>query len=428
MDTRRYLPALLVALAACAQRPAETSPRPLIPKNGPEASVRVEYEGGIFNRRLQALFSVKRPAYVMVAHLGGDGVIRVLFPEDARESGWVAGGKLFRTDVTTGDYDAAPGYWFMRPAFFRTMGARSDSYDGNGHGFVFMIASATPLRFDRVSEFGLWNETELRSYATTSDPRALVRNYAYMVAPDGKFTLDYASSYSSWATYSYANARMDCAMLSGMFGYSPWYFSQYSFGYFPSFGYMSYRGMGGSRCGDDYFYDRYRRIAMASWNGTPNTPVTTSPTPPETPTASPKPIDPRSGRRDPLRPSRDGSTGGTTTLSHATPVSRRFDPNRRTTPSGSQPVYPAPSTWNRGPYGGWSGSPSASPSPRDGGHSAFPSNPRGTSSGSTSSGGSASGGGRTSASPSPSTSAPASTGSRAADTRPGVTELKSKDP
>ncbi|HET9455378.1 MAG TPA: hypothetical protein VFO66_13925 [Gemmatimonadaceae bacterium] len=415
MATRRYLPALLVALAACAQRPAETTPQPLIPKNGPEANVRVEYEGGIFNRRLQALFSVKRPAYVMVAHLGGDGVIRVLFPEDARESGWVEGGKLFRTDVTTGDYDAAPGYWFMRPAFFRSMGARTDSYDGNGHGFVFMIASATPLRFDRVSEFGLWNEVELRSYATTSDPRGLIRNYAYLLAPNGKFTLDYASSYSSWASYSYANARMDCAMLSGTFGYSPWYFSPYSFGYFPSFGYMGYHGFGRSRCGDDYYFDRYRRLALANWNGAPVTPVTTSPSPaPETPVANPKPIDPRSGRRDPLRPSRDG---GTRTLTYTTPSGRRFDPDRRTTTSGGERVYPAPSTWQRGPYGSWNSSPFGSP--RDGGYSGGrPSDPR---AGST-------GGAGSSSIPSPSTSAPASTGSRAADTRPGAAEMKNKDP
>lgn len=400
-----YVPALLVALAACAQAPAATSPQPLIPKNGPEASVRVEYEGGIFNRRLQALFSVKRPAYVMVAHLGGDGVIRVLFPEDARESGWVPGGKLFRTDVTTGDYDAAPGYWFMRPAFFRTMGARSDSYDGNGHGFVFMIASSTPLRFDRVSEFGLWNETELRAYTNTSDPRALIRNYAFLVAPNGKFTLDYASSHSSWGTYSYANARMDCAMLSGAFGYSPWYFSHYSFGYFPSFGYTSYRGLGASYCRDDYYFDRYRRLAMASWNGAPIRPVTTAPGP-QTPVASPKPIDPRSGRRDPLRPSRDG---GTTTLTYTRPTSPRFDPDRRT--ASGQPVYPAPSTWNRGPYRDWTRDASPSRSPRNEGSS-----PRGEPRGPSTSG---SGAGSSPAAPSPAASpAPASTGSREREVRP----------
>ena len=405
-----YVPALLVALAACAQRPAETSPQPLIPRNGPEASVRVEYEGGIFNRRLQALFSVKRPAYVMVAHLGGDGVIRVLFPEDARESGWVPGGKLFRTDVSSGDYDAAPGYWFMRPAFFRTMGARSDSYDGNGHGFVFMIASSTPLRFDQVSEFGLWNEMELPSYATTGDPRALIRNFAYLLAPNGKFTLDYASSHSSWATYSYANARMDCAMLLGTFGFSPWYFSHYSFGYFPSYGYTSYRGLGASPCRDDYYYDRYRRVAMASWDGAPVRPRAT-PRGPQTPVASPKPIDPRSGRRDPLRPSREK---GPTTLTYTRPTNRRFDPDRRTASDG-QPVYPAPSTWNRGPYRDWTRDASPSRSPHREGFSPR-AEPGGVSRG-------GSGAGTPAAAPSPAASpapsaAPASTGSREREIRP----------
>lgn len=413
MAPRRYLPVLLIALGACAHRPAETTPQPLIPKNGPEASVRVEYEGGIFNRRLQALFSVQRPAYVMVAHLGGDGVIRVLFPRDARESGWVRDGKLFRTDLTTGDYDAAPGYWFMRPAFFRTVGARSDSYDGNGHGFVFIIASSTPLRFDRVSEFGLWNEVELRSYATTSDPRSLIRDYASLIAPNGKYTLDYASSFSSWASYSYANARMDCAMLGGIFDYSPWYLGSYALGYgaYP-FRYLGYHGPRRPACSghDDFYLDylRFRRTAMAGWDGRPVTPVTPSPT---RPTANPKPIDPRSGRRDPLRPSRER---GTITLTYTAPAGRRNDPNRRATASGDQPVYPAPSTWHRGPYSGWT----TSASPRDEHHRSRPSEPRN---------GSTAGSGSRPAPP-PSPPAPASTGPRASDTRPGVSEVKSRDP
>ncbi|HET9452635.1 MAG TPA: hypothetical protein VFO66_00020, partial [Gemmatimonadaceae bacterium] len=89
MAFRRIVPVVLVALAACTQRPADTAPQPLVPKAGPEANVRVEYEGGVFNRRLSALFSTKRPAYVMVGHLGGDGVVRVLFPNDGRETGLI---------------------------------------------------------------------------------------------------------------------------------------------------------------------------------------------------------------------------------------------------------------------------------------------------------------------------------------------------
>lgn len=342
MTTRRYLPVLLVALAACAQQPA-TAPQPLVPKNGPEANVRVDYDGGIFNRRLEALFSVKRPAYVMVAHLGGDGTVRVLFPEDGRESGWVPGGKLYRTDFTRGDYDAAPGYWFMRPSFYRTVGARTDSYDGNGHGFVFIIASSYPLRFDRVSEFGLWNEVELTRYSSTSDPRVLIREYANLVAPNGKYTLDYASSHTSYSTYSYAQSRMDCEMMSS-YWFVPWYFT--------GLGYAGYFGRGLPSCRGSYYAYAYRdyltRRSFAGWNSGPTVPVT-SPTP-ATPIANPRPIAPRPGRRDPLAPGPRGIS--TSTLaSRPADLGRRVGTDRRTAPNGER-IYPAPATPYRGALAG----------------------------------------------------------------------------
>lgn len=415
MVPRRYLSALVILLAACAQRPAETAPQPLVPKNGPEAHVRVEYEGGVFSRRLQALFSVRRPAFVMVAHLGGDGVIRVLYPEDARESGWVPGGKLYRTAVTSGDYDAAPGYWFMRPTFFRTVGARTDSYDGNGHGFVFIVASSVPLRFDRVSEYGLWNDFELASYATSSDPRAPVRTYANLIAPNGRYTLDFASSRSTWASSTFAQSRMDCAVLSSRFGFTPWLYSNISF-----HGLVGYPGMWPSTCHSAYdraYYEylRSRQRITSSWTGRPTTPASPAPT---RPTASPRPIDPRSGRRDRLAPQPGGL--GPTRLSYSpTGVTRGFDPTRRTTESGER-IYPAPSGWGRGPAAGWPGL----PSPRAG-HDFAPryDDRRSESSGSSGSVGSSS---------SPAASSPSSSGSsggsRAADVRPGAAEMKGRSP
>ena len=344
MASRGYLLLCFAALAACAQRPAESAPQPLVPKNGPEGNVRVEYEGGIFNRRLEALFNVKRPAYVMVAHLGGDGVIRVLFPEDARETGWIGNGRLYRTDIAQADYDAAPGYWFMRPTVFRTVGARSDSYDGNGHGFVFMIASSRPLDFGRVSEFGLWNEYESAEYVTTSDPRTVVREYANVVAPHGQYTLDYASNFSSWSSYSFANSQMDCAILSSGYGFRPWY-ATYSI--MQGLGYYS---MGFPSCRNASYFDyeywdmvRRRNILIAmgpSANGPPPTTV------PDTSIATPKPIAPRPGRRDPLKPTRDG-TGTAIAAYRGTERGDRFTPDRRATPRGER-AYPAPSTPWRG--------------------------------------------------------------------------------
>lgn len=408
MALHRVAPIALLAIAACSPNRAELAPRPLVPKNGPDASVRVEYDGGTLNRRLEALFTVKRPAYVMVAHLGGDGVIRVLFPEDPRESGWIRGGRVFRTDAASADYDAAPGYWFMRPTFHRSVAARQDSYDGNGHGYVFVIASDSPLRFDRVSDASLWNEYELPGYATALDPRSLIREYADMVSPGGRYTLDYATRTSSYATYGYAMNRAECAMLSTQLAMSPWYVS--------TIGYSGIHSLTWS-CGSSYFdwnyhdYLRRRQIAMAT--GLPGIPIPVTPTTPTTPTevATPMPIDPRSGRRDPLRPGRSASSS-----SSSRPIGGRTVDDARSRDRG-EAIHPAPRTPRRSAMDGAGFStPRHASEPRRGADYPRESSPRASepsSRGSSESAGSAS---------------PSPRASSGGDNRPGAGEMKKRDP
>lgn len=331
---------LLAALAACVTRPPDTAPLPLVPKNGPKASVRVEYDGGIFNRRLSALFHVDRPAFVTVAHLGGDGVIRVLFPEDARESGGVPGGRTYRTSLTRGDYDAAPGFWFVRPIMQRSFSARSDSYDGNGHGFVFMIASNEPLRFDRISEFGIWDEFEVRGYESAFDPRLDVRRFADMIAPRGRYTLDFASQFSSYSYNSPSVASLDCAMLQGGFGLSAFYYSDFYSGL------SSYFSPFSRTC-----FNPHRSYAFAFFPGQhpwPRSPQVSVPTNPDGPGPIPTP-----GPRNPFRPDRGGLNRPTFT-ERADEVTRRrpSSADRRATPGSRDEVFQAPATPMRGPRPG----------------------------------------------------------------------------
>lgn len=346
MLSARSLPLLLVALAACAQRPATTTPRPLIPRNGPDASVRAEYDGGIFSRRLTAVFRVERPAYVMVAHLGGDGVIRVLFPEDARESGWVRPRKLFRTDVAPASYDAAPGFWFLQPHVMRTVGARNDSYDGNGHGFVFMVASNLPLRFDRISSFGLWDEFSLTQYPSVTDPREFVRRFADIVAPSGRYTLDYASAFSSYARNSMADAFLDCSILESSFGFGSYGSWHSTFAALHS----AYGLWGAPSCRGDAYYSLVNWM-KPGWSSSPTASTPLLPPVPNRPLTVPRP-----GRRDPLMPGR-GTLTPTTYAERARDAAdrrrvtadRRAETERLAFPRDGrtfrgEPVFRAPST------------------------------------------------------------------------------------
>ena len=331
MALHRFMPVALLALAACAPRQADIAARPLIPRNGPDASVRVDYEGGVLRRRIEAVFTVERPSYVMVGHLGGDGIIRVLFPEDPRESGWIRGGRHYRTAPAAGDYDAAPGLWFMRQTFRRTAGARHDSYDGNGHGYVFVIASDTPLRFDRISDASLWDEFELQGYETALDPRSLVRTYADRVSPGGRYTLSYATRNSSFASSNDASQRAECALQALQLSATPWLVS--------AVGFTGIHGLAwGCRNSLDWgAQDYYRRRQIARAGGLPWIPIPV--TPGSTPSdASPMPIKPRSGRRNPLGPGRSASTS-----SHRPIGGRTITETGR----GGEEVLPAPRTPRR---------------------------------------------------------------------------------
>lgn len=313
--TRAIVPVFLAVVGACAPRSNVEAPKPLVPQDGPKGWVRVNYEGGVFHRRANATFKVDAPAHVMVAHLGGDGVIRVLFPEDGRYSSLVSRNRAYRTAMFTGDYDAAPGYWSMRPAMFRSVGARYYSYDGRGHGFVFMIASHQRFDLDHLQEFGLWDELEIRDYQYSTDPRLAIRKFADLVAGGARYTLEYARSSSSYSSYSYADQSMDCALLSSGF-FNPWWAWSGLGSYAMHYGMSpwSYRSSGLSRCAAS----RYG-YAYGPWNFGPRQsdwtrPVTTASRPTQVlpPVDIPKHRIPRPGRRE------EASAGSTLALTRPT--------------------------------------------------------------------------------------------------------------
>ena len=80
----------LLALGGCATQQGSQAPIPLKPEDGPKGSIRVGYMGGLIHRTLTAYFRTDKNAYVLVGHLGGDGLIRVLYPSDPRDPGFVA--------------------------------------------------------------------------------------------------------------------------------------------------------------------------------------------------------------------------------------------------------------------------------------------------------------------------------------------------
>jgi hypothetical protein len=280
MTIQRFIgfSALLCVAASCASL-NQAAKQKAAPAAGPKAWIYASYTGGLLNRRVDPVFKVDQSAYVMIAHLGGDGQIEVLYPRSARESGRVPGGKYFRSGSFSAYYDAAPQLYSFATTHFRNIGARMDSYDGRGHGFVFMIAGRDPLRFDRISEFGLWDEFEVVKYRFTDDPRKAIRDFAEMIAGNQAYTLKFASNFEATDASSYADYLFDCASFPsvaisslGLWGFpsGAWgFFASSGRGYFsncPQYGYRLYA------FGDGFYRPTY----------TP-TPTTGRPTGPQNP-------------------------------------------------------------------------------------------------------------------------------------------------
>jgi len=242
-----------------------------------KASIYATYSGGLVDRQADAVFKVDKTAYVMVAHLSGDGRVEVLFPEDGRESGYLKGGKWYRTPRFSAYYDAVPQLYSFTPVRTRTLSARMDSYDGLGYGFVFIVASRYPLRFDRISDLGLWDDLELDNYRYLSDPREGIRLLVEKLTDGKSYALKFATSTTSSSLSTALDARRDCALLSS-YSFVPYSAIDYAFSaYNPLGGYTRF----GSPCGYSQYslafgygyYNQYGR-GYAVTAPLPNIPVT----------------------------------------------------------------------------------------------------------------------------------------------------------
>jgi hypothetical protein len=298
---------LLCVVASCATLNAPA--KPAAPKVAPKVWIHANYSGGLLYRRVDAVFKVDEPAYTLVGHLGGDGQIRVIHPQDARESGRIPGGKSFRTPVFTAQYDAVPSLYSFATTRYRGVSARMDSYDGRGHGYIFIIASRSPLRFDRISAFGLWDELEAENYQFTHDPRESIQSFAEVLAGGREYTLRFARSFTTSAYTTYADAMFDCTFLQdhSLFGLSSLLSSGFGNWVYGTPGFQ--RGCGSSRYG---FGDQYYRYAGLDYTPTPQA----GPRPPGPTLTLTRPGYRRPGQSGPAlgftRPGTPRSTGTTT--------------------------------------------------------------------------------------------------------------------
>lgn len=323
MSARRVVGSALSLLvaAACAPHSGVSVPRPLAPQDGPNASIHAMYSGGLIYRTINATFSVDQMAFALVGHLGGDGVIRVLYPESPRATGVVRGKKAVRIPSFAAMYDGAPGLMSFAVSPFRSQGSRMDSYDGGGNGFIFVIASRNRFNFDEISDGFAFDDVDVANYYHAFDARLAILDFAEHVA-GGPFTLKFANSFSTQGFTSSAARAWDCSVLAAG-GYGAMFsFWNYWGGGLPSVWSMGHFGRSRSHsyCGDQYAYgygDPYRR----RWYATGPTPDTTT-TKPGLPVGPITPTLTRPPRRPITGPGRALAFEGGSAIERPTPITR----------------------------------------------------------------------------------------------------------
>jgi hypothetical protein len=221
---------------------------------GPRVSVTADFDYAGGSRRVDARFHMYDDAYVIVGHLDASGRLKVVFPSEPGDDGFVRGDKIYQVPSFfagfADDYSWRYSQYRYQP---HSVASRLDSYDA-GLGYVFVIASWRPMRLDRITDGNRWLNYDISDISYMQDPREAIEELGSVIAGDNResYTIQYARyTTTNYGTYSLASfdainggcRRYGSSLGWGLFG--PLSFTPY--GYFDSFGYGP-----GSYCGSGY--------------------------------------------------------------------------------------------------------------------------------------------------------------------------------
>ena len=228
---------------------------------GPRASIRADVSNEADSRRVRGVFRVDDDAYVIVGHIDADGVLRIAFPSDPQDDGFVRGNRSYQTHEFFAGFNSQYRFRARASTIWNTVAAQ-DAYDG-GFGYVFIIAAWRPMRFDRFSDGYRWDTFDLVSDSYMNDPRPAIQELASRLAGDNgdAYTVQFARYTNTQVVssdyYPIASAY-DVGFCSGYrpYGFASYGYARYGYPMYSGFGYnMWYRG---SRYYYDSFGDCYR--------------------------------------------------------------------------------------------------------------------------------------------------------------------------
>jgi hypothetical protein len=229
----------------------------LADREGPRVSIHAEVAYAADSRRVRGVFRLEDDAYVVVGHIDADGVLRIAFPSDPADDGFVRGNQSYSTNEFFAGFNSDYRVRAQNTLFQRTSAA-SDAYDGR-LGYVFIIASWRPMRVDRFQTSGTWDSFEITDDSYLRDPRPAIDELAALLAGDNReaYTVKFARFTNTQGTYAGYGSQALAYNAGYCTGYEPFGFASSPFGYgssayasaYATYGYnFAYRGT-------NYFYD-----------------------------------------------------------------------------------------------------------------------------------------------------------------------------
>jgi len=224
---------------------------------GPRVSIRAEISSFADSRRIRGVFHLDDDAYVVVGHIDADGVLRIAFPNEPTDDGFVRGNHSYQTSEFFAGFNSE--YRFRaRNSVFGTAALSPNAYDGR-LGYVFVIASWRPMHFDRFQTENAWDSFELADENYMRDPRPAIHELATLLAGDNTeaYTVKFARYSDTQFLYAGASSFGSAFNSGYCSGYEPFGFASSPFGAFGyGYGYASSLRFGTNFAyrGTNYYY------------------------------------------------------------------------------------------------------------------------------------------------------------------------------
>jgi hypothetical protein len=151
-------------------------------------------------QQARVFLSLDEPAYVAVLRVDTDGRIGVLFPRDVRGDTYVGDGRTFEVRGARGRHS------FTVDEF-------------PGMGYLFALASTSPLDFDDLTRGDDWDSRRLDGGRVRGDPYVALTALAERIAPEGRYDYDIVPYY---VERHYDYPRFVCYDCHAYAGYDQW--------------------------------------------------------------------------------------------------------------------------------------------------------------------------------------------------------------